>query len=133
MAGEEFIAKTALIIGLLGAVVAIGVLSRWLKISYPILLVIGGVLLSLQSWIPPIVFSPDVVLYIFLPPLLYAAAFNTHWPAFRQQIRSITLLAVGLVLFTMTLVAVVSHEYLGLPWPLGFLLGAIVSPPVLSG
>ncbi|MGL6094576.1 MAG: cation:proton antiporter, partial [Fimbriiglobus sp.] len=61
--------------------------------------------------------------------LLYAAAFNTEWPAFRKQIRAISLLAVGLVLFMTALVAAAAHYAIGLPWASGFVLGAIVSPP----
>jgi Na+/H+ antiporter len=120
---------TEIMVGLMAAVVLLAVLAQWVRISYPILLVVGGLLLSFQSWAPKFDLPPEIVLFAILPPLLYAAAFNTHWPAFRQQIRSITLLAVGLVIFTMILVAVVCHEWFGLPWPLGFLLGAIVSPP----
>ncbi len=121
--------NTEIMVGLLAAVVILGVFAQWIRISYPILLVIGGLILSFQPWAPKYDLEPEVVLFAILPPLLYAAAFNTHWPAFRQQIRSITLLAVGLVMFTTILVAVVCHEWIGLPWPLGFLLGAIVSPP----
>ena len=121
--------NTEVMVGLMAAVVLFGILAQWIRISYPILLVVGGLLLSFQSWAPKFDLPPEIVLFAILPPLLYAAAFNTHWPAFRQQIRSIALLAVGLVVFTMVLVAVVCHEWFGLPWPLGFLLGAIVSPP----
>lgn len=115
---------------LLAVCVALGLLGRWLKMPYPILLVISGLLISLQPWapeIPPL--DPNLVMMLFLPPLLYAAAFNTPWTAFRGQIRAISLLAVGLVLFTSAVVAVVAHEFLGLPWAAGFVLGAIVSPP----
>jgi CPA1 family monovalent cation:H+ antiporter len=66
---------------------------------------------------------------LFLPPLLYAAAFRTQWPDFRAQLRAITLLAVGLVLFTTALVAVAAHYAIGLPWAPSVVIGAIVSPP----
>ena len=115
---------------LLALCVALGLLGRWLRVPYPILLVIGGLLLSLQPWapkIPPL--DPNIVLTFFLPPLLYAAAFHTHWKSFRTHLRAISLLAVGLVLFTSAVVAVVAHELMGLPWAVGFVLGAIVSPP----
>lgn len=94
------------------------------------MLVIGGLILSLQPWaprMPPL--DPDLVLLFFLPPLLYAGAFNTHWYSFRTNLRAISLMAVGLVLFTAGVVAVVAHEWIGLPWAVGFVLGAIVSPP----
>jgi CPA1 family monovalent cation:H+ antiporter len=118
-----------LIIGLFAVVTALGIFARWLRIAYPILLVLGGLLLSMQPWAPTIDLKPDLVFLLFLPPLLYAAAFNTHWPAFRSQLRAISLLAIGLVLFTTVLVAAAAHYFLGLPWDVGFVLGAIVSPP----
>jgi CPA1 family monovalent cation:H+ antiporter len=114
---------------LMAIVVAFGVLAQWLRIPYPILLVVGGLVLSLQPWAPRYELPPNIVFLAFLPPLLYAAAFNTHWPAFRTQIRAISLLAVGLVLFTTAAVAAACHYWLDLPWAVGFLLGAIVSPP----
>lgn len=115
---------------LLAVCVALGLLARWLAMPYPILLVVSGLLISLQPWapdVPPL--DPNLVMMLFLPPLLYAAAFNTPWDGFRGQIRAISLLAVGLVLFTSAVVAAVAHELLGLPWAAGFVLGAIVSPP----
>lgn len=115
---------------LLALCTALGVLGRWLRIPYPILLVIAGLLLSFQPWIPKVPpLDPNIVLTFFLPPLLYAAAFHTHWKAFRTHLRAISLLAVGLVLFTAAVVAVVAHELIGLPYAVGFVLGAIVSPP----
>lgn len=118
-----------LILALFAAVVALGVLAQWLRVAYPILLVVAGLLLGFQPWVPEYQLSPDVVFFLFLPPLLYAAAFNTEWSAFRTQLRAITLLAVGLVLFTAAGVAVAGHYLLDLPWAVGFVLGAIVSPP----
>jgi Na+/H+ antiporter len=115
---------------LLATCVGLGLLARKLRLPEPTLLVIGGLVLSLQPWaprIPPL--EPDLVLLFFLPPLLYAAAFNTHWNSFRTNLRAISLLAVGLVLFTAGIVAIVAHELIGLPWAVGFVLGAIVSPP----
>lgn len=118
-----------IVVILFAVAVALGILSRWLRIPYPIPLVVGGLLLSLQSWLPNFVLEPSIVFLAFLPPLLYAAAFNTEWPAFRKQLRAISMLAVGLVLFTTTLVAYAAHEWVGLPWAAAFVLGAIVSPP----
>lgn len=117
------------IVALLLVVVAIGVFANWLKIAYPILLVLGGLLLSVQDGAPKFELPPSVVFLIFLPPLLYAAAFNTEWLDFRTQLRSIGLLAVGLVVATTAAVTFVCHYYLDLPWTVGFLLGAIIAPP----
>lgn len=110
--------------------VGLGILARRLRLPYPILLVVGGLLLAVQPWAPPVPpLEPDLVFVLFLPPLLYAAAFNTPWPAFRTHLRAITLLAVGLVLFTAAAVAAVAFYLIGLPWEVGFVLGAIVAPP----
>ncbi|QEL18184.1 Na+/H+ antiporter [Limnoglobus roseus] len=115
---------------LLAVCIALGLLGRWLRMPYPILLVIGGLLISLQPWapaLPPL--DPNLVMMFFLPPLLYAAAFNTPWKSFRLQLRAISLLALGLVMFTATVVAFLANWLIGLPLEAGFVLGAIVSPP----
>lgn len=117
------------ILALLAVAVALGVLARWLRIPYPILLVCGGLLLSLQPWAPNVRLDPQVVFLLFLPPLLYSAAFHTVWRDFRRHLRAISLLAVGLVVCTATVVAAVAHYWIGMPWAAGFVLGAIISPP----
>lgn len=114
---------------LLAVAVGLAMLADFVKVPYPILLVVGGLVMSLQPWAPHYTLPPELVFTAFLPPLLYAAAYNTNWPRFRQQIRPITLLAVGLVLFTTTAVAWAAHEFVGLGWGPAFVLGAIVSPP----
>lgn len=119
----------ALLLALLAAVALIAGLAKRLAISYPVLLVIAGVLCSLLPHVPRIPLPPDVVFYIFLPPLLYAAAWQTSWREFRHHLFSISLLAVGLVFFTAVGVALTAHFFMpGFDWRLGFLLGAIVSP-----
>jgi CPA1 family monovalent cation:H+ antiporter len=118
-----------LILALLVVVVLLGFVAQRFGIPEPILLVVGGLLLGLQPRVPGFVLDPQVVFLLFLPPLLYATAFRTPWPEFRAQLRAITLLAVGLVLFSSAAVAVAAHYVVGLPWALGFVLGAIVSPP----
>lgn len=118
-----------LTVGLIAVIIGLGVLARWLRIPYPILLVLGGLTLSLHDGNGDFRLNPELVFLVFLPPLLYAAAFQTEMQAFRKVIRPIFLLAIGLVLFTTTLVAWAAHDLLGLSWPVGFVLGAIVSPP----
>ena len=118
-----------LVLALLAVAVGLGVAARRMGVPYPILLVLGGLLLGLQPWVPNVALDPQVVFLLFLPPLLYAAAFQTEWADLRRHLRAITLLAVGLVLFTTAVVAVVAHYVVGLPWPCAFVLGAIVSPP----
>lgn len=115
--------------GLMIAVAALAVAARKICIPYPILFVIGGLLLGLIPGLPPIHPNPDLVLLIFLPPLLYPAALFTSWRDFSSNLRPISLLAVRLVLITTAAVALVTHKLLGLPWAAAFVLGAIVSPP----
>jgi CPA1 family monovalent cation:H+ antiporter len=120
----------SVIIMLLFGVAFLGILSNKYKFPFPIALVLCGVLISIIPGLPVIALSPEVVFIIFLPPMLYYAAWNTSWHDFKGSIRSITLAAVGLVLFTTLAVAVVAHELIeGMTWPLAFLIGAIVSPP----
>ncbi|MFO0824716.1 MAG: Na+/H+ antiporter [Gemmataceae bacterium] len=111
------------------AAVAIGIFARFIGVPYPMLLTIGGLVLGLQPWTPLVKLDPQVVFLLFLPPLLYGGAFRTDWSEFRGQLRPITMLAVGLVLFTTVLVAAAAHYWVGLPWAAAFVLGAIVSPP----
>lgn len=118
-----------LVLALLAVAVGLGVAARRMGVPYPVLLVVGGLLLGLQPWAPSVTLDPQVVFLLFLPPLLYAAAFQMEWADFRKNLRAITLLAVGLVVFTTAVVAVVAHYVVGLPWACAFVLGAIVSPP----
>jgi monovalent cation/hydrogen antiporter len=119
-----------LILSLLFIISMLTMLSEKLHISYPIFLVIGGLLISLIPGIPNISIGPDIVFLIFLPPLLYAAAWNTSWKDFYRMKRPISLLSFGLVIFTSAAVALVSHAIIpGFPIAYGFLLGGIISPP----
>jgi CPA1 family monovalent cation:H+ antiporter len=103
-------------------------LANWLKVPYPIPLVLGGLVLGLVPGIPDIQLDPDLVLLVFLPPLLYSSAFFADLRALRADARVISLNAIGLVLATVAVVAVIGHEVIGLPWAMAFALGAIVSP-----
>jgi CPA1 family monovalent cation:H+ antiporter len=119
-----------LIVLLLFGVTFLAVLSNKYRFPFPILLVVCGVLISLIPHVPVIMLKPEIVFFIFLPPLLYEAAWKTSWHEFKSAIRPITLAAVGLVLFTTTLVAITAYYLIpGLTWPIAFLIGAIVSPP----
>src|SRR5262245_1554969 len=118
------------VILLLIAVLALAAFARKLVIPYPILLVIGGLVLGLIPGVPTLRLDPNVVFLVFLPPILFSAAYFTSWRDFRSNLRPITLLAVGLVLATTAAVAVVAHIWLpGLSWAGAIALGAIVSPP----
>ena len=119
-----------IIVMLLFGVAFIFILSHKYKFPFPIALVLTGVCISIIPGLPVIELSPEVVFIIFLPPLLYGAAWNTSWHDFKANIRPISLAAIGLVLFTTLLVAVAAHGLIqGLGWPTAFLIGAIVSPP----
>jgi monovalent cation/hydrogen antiporter len=118
-----------LLVGLLVAIIVLSTVARMVGIPYPIVLVVGGLVLGFVPGMPEVELDPDVVLLLFLPPLLYSAAFFADLQAMRRDARSITLNAVGLVLFTMCAVALVAHELVdGMPWAAAFALGAVVSP-----
>src|ERR671932_436271 len=117
------------IAGLLVAVAGLSALARRLSVPYPIVLVIGGAAFGFVPGMPKVKLDPEVVLVIFLPPLLYGAAFFANLSDMRANLRGLTLSSVGLVLVTMAAVAVVAHELIeGMPWGAAFALGAVVSP-----
>jgi Na+/H+ antiporter len=110
-------------------VVAFGALARKLQTPYPIVLVIAGALLGFVPGIPEITLNADIVFFVILPPLLYAAAWATSWREFSYHLVSILMLAFGLVGFTVLGVSAAAHWlFPGFDWRLGFVLGAIVAP-----
>src|ERR671933_110654 len=118
-----------LIIGLLVAVAGLSALARSLSVPYPIVLVVGGALLGFVPGLPKVKLDSEVVLLVFLPPLLYGEAIFANFGDFRANLRALTLSTVGLVLVTMCAVAWTAHALIpGLPWEAAFVLGAIVSP-----
>jgi CPA1 family monovalent cation:H+ antiporter len=118
------------LIFMLCAVVILGVLARRLHVPYPIACVAGGIAMSFFKNAPHPVLEPDLFFLFVLPPLLFGAAWTTDWHEFKRNIRPIALAAVGLVMLTTTVIAVVVHAVIpGFGWALAFTLGAIVSPP----
>jgi CPA1 family monovalent cation:H+ antiporter len=118
-----------LIAGLLVAVAGLSALARRLSVPYPIVLVVGGALLGFVPGLPQVKLDPEVVLLVFLPPILYGEAIFANFGDFRANLRALTLSAVGLVLATMCAVAWAAHALIpGLSWEAAFVLGAIVSP-----
>jgi Na+/H+ antiporter len=118
-----------LLLGLMVAGAGLSVLARPLGVPYPILLVLGGLVLGFVPGLSAVELPPDLVLVLFLPPLLYRSAFFASPRDLRADLRAISLLAVGLVLVTMVAVAVTAHALVeGLPWAAAFTLGAIVAP-----
>src|SRR6267142_6120763 len=110
-------------------VVVFGLLARRLGTPYPIVMVIGGLLLGCIPGVPHVNLSPDLVFLVVLPPLLYVAAWTTSWRDFRYNFVSIFLLAFGLVGFTVAAVALVAPlVFGGFDWRLGLVLGAGVAP-----
>ena len=119
-----------LILILLAVAAALRVVAERFNIPLPVLLVLGGLLLAVAPGLPRLEIEPDVVFLIFIPPLLYWAALTTSLRDFRRNLRSISLLAVGLVLATMTVVAWTAHSLIPeMSWAAAFVLGAVVSPP----
>jgi CPA1 family monovalent cation:H+ antiporter len=117
------------LVSLLVAVAVLGAASRAIGIPYPIVLVLGGLVMGFVPGLPEVALDPELVLVIFLPPLLYSAAFFASLRDLRYDVRSISLMAIGLVIATACAVAVVAHELIdGLPWAAAFALGAIVAP-----
>ncbi len=118
-----------IILSLLVVMVALAIVAPYLKIPYPILLVLGGLLLGFVPGLPQFTLNPDLIFLLFLPPLVYSSAWTTSWRDFHANLRPISMLAIGLVLFTTIFVAVVAHTFIpGLPWAAAFVLGAIISP-----
>jgi Na+/H+ antiporter len=116
------------VFGLLVGIVAFAFLANLLRVPYPITLVLGGTVIGFIPGVPSVELDPELVLLIFLPPLLYGAAFFTSLRDLRRNARAIAFLAIGLVLGTMAAVAVIAHYVIGLDWDVAFVLGAIVSP-----
>jgi CPA1 family monovalent cation:H+ antiporter len=118
-----------ILVSLLGAVVVLSAAARAIHVPYPIVLVVGGALLGLAGGLPRVALDPDLVLVIFLPPLLYASAFFANLNDLRANLRVIALQSIVLVLATVLVVAVVAHTLIDeLSWPVAFVLGAIVGP-----
>src|SRR5256885_10204999 len=125
----SMVGKTELILICLVAVALLAIVARKISVPYPILLTVGGVALALVPGLPEIHLDPKLVFNLFLPPLLYPAAVYTSWRDFRTNLRSILPLAIFLVLLTMTAAAYTLHLLTGLPLAVGFVFGALISPP----
>lgn len=118
-----------LIFGLLVVMAFAALGARRTHIPDSIFLVLVGLAISFLPGIPRLELRPELVLSLLLPPLLYRAGVNMSWRGFRENLRPILLLAVGLVICTTVAVAEVTHLLFGVPLAVGFVLGAIVSPP----
>jgi len=124
------VSAALILVVLLCAVTGLSLLAKRINVPYPVAFVIGGVLLAFVPGLPPIGLDPQYVFLLILPPLLFGAGWTTDWLEFKRNRRPIALLAVGLVVFTTVIVAVVAHALMPhLSWPLAFTLGAVVAPP----
>lgn len=123
------ITNIRILILLLAVVAGAAVVASRSRIPAAILLVLFGLGLSLAPSLPAMELAPEFVLLLVLPPVIYSSPFNMSWREFRFNLRPITLLSVGGVLFTAVAVAAAAHGLMGLDWSIGFLLGAIISPP----
>ena len=116
-------------LALAGTTALVTAAARGVRIPHSILLALAGAAAAFVPGVPRIEIDPDLVLLLMLPPLLYASGVGMSWRGFRDNLRPILMLAVGCVLFTAAAVAAAGHLLLGLPWAVGFVLGAVVSPP----
>ena len=122
-------AKFQISLILLAVLAGTALLARRINIAPAILLLLAGIALAFVPGMPMVELPPEVVLLLVLPPLIYSAGVAMSWREFKANLRPIVLLAVGCVIFTAFAVAAATHYLIGLPWTVGFLLGAIVAPP----
>ena len=122
-------AKFLIFLILLAALAGTAVLAKRINTAPAILLMLAGTALAFVPGMPSVELPPELVLLLVLPPLIYSAGVAMSWREFRFNLRVISLLAVGCVIFTAFMVAAATHYLIGLPWEVGFLLGAIVAPP----
>src|SRR4051812_14576347 len=119
-----------IVIFLMTILIGLSAIADKIKLPYPILLVVVGLIIGFVPFLPNLELDPDIAFVIFLPPILFDAASKTSWHDFRREIGPTSALAISLVLFTTVGVAITAHYLVpGFSWPLAFVLGAIVSPP----
>jgi Na+/H+ antiporter len=114
---------------LLAVLAGASLLARRVNVAPAILLLLTGVVLAFVPGMPTLELPPELVLLVVLPPLIYSASVAMSWREFKRNLRPIFMLSVGCVIFTACAVAAATHYLIGLPWNVGFLLGAIVAPP----
>ena len=127
---NETFARAELFVVLLAAMLGLTALARRLFVPYPILLVLGGLAIAFIPGVPEVALEPDLVFVLFLPPILWGAAYFTSLRDFKRNLRAISGLAIGLVVLTTLVVGWVAHTIIpGMSWAVALCLGAIVSPP----
>jgi CPA1 family monovalent cation:H+ antiporter len=118
-----------LLIFVLSTIAVAAIAASRSKLPPAIVMVLVGLVLAVIPGLPRIELAPEMVLLLVLPPLVYSAGVAMSWREFRYNILSISLLAIGGVTFTTVAVGAVVHFLLGWDWAVGFVLGAIISPP----
>lgn len=118
----------SIVLFILALMIGLSAIADKIKLPYPILLIIAGIGIGFIPEIPKVEINPEIIFLLFLPPLLYDAAFNISFSQFKTNINTISTLAISLVFLTVTGIAVISRYFIpGMTWPLGFVLGAILS------
>lgn len=122
-----------IVVFIMAILITLTAIANKRKLPYPVLLVAAGITIGFIPQLPQLALDPEVIFVILLPPLLYDAAYRTSWYEFRASIRPISALAITLVFFTTTAVAVTAYFLIpGFTWALAFVLGAVVAPPDAS-
>ena len=118
----------SVVIILMALMIGLSAIADHIRLPYPVLLIVAGITIGFIPAMPVIDLNPEIVFLIFLPPLLYDAAFHISFPTFKENIQTISTLAIGLVFITASGIALVAHYLIpGMTWPLSFVLGAILS------
>lgn len=118
----------SIVIFILAIMIGLSAVADNIKIPYPILLIIAGMTIGFIPELPQVTLNPEIVFLIFLPPMLYDAAFNISFREFKTNINTISALSISLVFITVVGIAVIAHYCIpGMSWPLSFVLGAILS------
>ena len=113
---------------ILAIMIGLSAMADKIKLPYPILLIIAGICMGFIPSLPPIEINPEIIFLIFLPPLLYDAAFNISFTEFKTNINTIGTLSISLVFLTASGIAAVAYFLIpGMTWPLAFVLGSILS------
>jgi CPA1 family monovalent cation:H+ antiporter len=119
----------SIIIILLAVAIAFSPIARRTKVPYPVLMLLAGIAAGFMPGFHALTLNPEVVFLIFLPPMLYDAADHIHFRDFRSNMSTIATLAFALVFLTTGIIAIAVHYCTGMPWPLAFVVGAVLSPP----
>jgi len=120
----------SIVLFIMALMIGLSAIAGKIKIPYPILLVSAGIAIGFIPGMPEITLNPEIVFLIFLPPLLYDAAFNISFNELKKNVATVVTLAIPLVFMTTSAIAVTVHYLIpALNWPLSFILGAILSPP----